>query len=823
MLANYLTIALRNFRKNIFLSAVNIFGLSVGLACCMLISLYIYDETHFDQHHTRANDLWRVGTTFVKPQETGSDREKMTFNTPAPLGSALQNAFPEIEKTTRVQTVFDREKTLLRAMEGGQVQRSVNEPKGYFADSTFFEMFRFDFLEGNPAKALAAPQTVVLSESTAQKLFGNQPAYGRIVRISNMWFQDGDLDCQVTGVFRDPVAPSHFDGHFYMSIYTGGLGDFIKATTNLAGNNMFATYLMLRPGADGKALEAKLPAFVDKYMAEDLKSKGYSKKQFLVSVPDVHLSDVGQDDKMGRGSYMYLYILGCIALFTLLIACVNFMNLSTARSAQRAGEVGVRKSIGATKADLVGQFLGESLLISLVSFVVALGLVALAIPAFNQMAERELSFSIIENPALYGGFGALALATGLVAGLYPAFFLSSFRPVEVLKGKLVNNLSAAFLRKGLVVFQFVISAGLILASMVIVTQMRYLQSTDLGFYKDKQIIVPLLSQASMDAYEPLKKALQDDSRIASVGATQYYPGIMNPADGSFFRDGQTVDQSVMTRRNWVDDGYLPTLGLQPVAGRLFSAEYPTDSLSRIILNETAVRKLNFASPQDAIGQDVKLLNDGVEHRFNVVGVVKDFHFQDLHQSIAAYSFERSRQSYYNYLLARANTNELQPLLASIESTWQKLVPGEPFEYSFLDEDFQKNYQGDRQMAALVSSFTGIAILISCLGLFGLAAFAAERRTKEIGIRKVLGATVAGITGLLAKDFLKLVLLAILIASPIAWWGMQKWLQDFAYSIDIQWWMFAATAVVAISIAFLTVSFQSIKAALSNPVKSLRSE
>jgi putative ABC transport system permease protein len=821
MIYKHLTLAWRHFSRHKMLSALNILGLSAGMACCMLIGLYLYDETHFDRHHERSADLWRVGTTFVKQQESGSDREKMSFNTPSPLGGALQNAFHEIEKTTRVQSVFDREKTLLRAIKGGQTILAVNEPKGYFADSTFFEMFHFDFLEGNPAKALATPQSVVLSETVAKKLFGNQPAYGQIVRISNQWFQHGDLDFQVTGVFRESKKPSHFDGHFYMSTYSGGLGDFIKSTTNLAGNNMFSTYLQLRPGTDGKALESKFPAFVDTYMAEDLKTKGYSKKQFLVAVPDIHLSDVGQIDQMGRGSHMHLYILGCIAAFTLLIACVNFMNLSTARSAKRASEVGVRKSIGATKSDLIGQFLGESILISMISFVIAMLLVALAMPAFNKMAERAMVFSIADNPTLYGAFGILALATGVMAGLYPAFFLSSFRPVEVLKGRLVNSLSAAFLRKGLVVFQFAISAALILASTVIVSQMHYLQSADMGFYKDKQIIVPLLSQASMEAYPTLKKAIQDDSRIASVGATQFYPGIMNPSDGSFFRDGQTVDQSVMTRRNWVDDGYLPTLGLQPVAGRLFSSEYPTDSLSKIILNETAVRKMNFTTPQAAIGQDVKLMSNGLEQRFNVIGVVKDFHFQDLHQPIAAYSFERNRTPRFNYLIARANTGDLKPLLASIEKTWQQLVPGEPFEYSFLDEDFQKNYKNDRQMAALVGSFTGIAIAISCLGLLGLVAFAAEQRTKEIGIRKVLGASVAGIIALLAKDFLKLVLVGVLIATPIAWWGMQHWLRDFAYRIDLQWWMFVATAAVAITIALLTVGLQSIKAARANPVQALR--
>ena len=822
MIQNYLTIALRNLRKNKFFSLLNITGLAVGLACCMLIALYVYEETHYDRHHERLADLYRVGTTFINLQGKDDDREQPTFNTPAPLAAALQREFPEVEKTARTAMVFDRDKTLLRSLEDGAVLKAFNEPKGYFADSTYFELFNYEFLEGNPIEALTDPQTVVLSDEIARKLFGNEPAYGRSVRISTNWFEGGDLDFRVTGVFRQPAAPSHLDGRFFMSLYSGGMSDFLKKTTDLATNNMFATYLRLHPGSDGKNLEAKLPAFVEKHMTNDLKARGFGKKQFLVAMPDVHLSGVNAPGS-DSGRSTYLYILGSIALFTLLIACVNFMNLSTARSARRASEVGVRKSVGASKSALIGQFLGESVLISMASFVLALGLAWTALPFFNQLAERQLSLSLAENPALYGGFFALALLTGLLAGIYPAFYLSSFRPVEVLKGKFVNSLSAAFLRKGLVVFQFVISAGLILASLIIGTQMQYLQSKDLGFHKDQQIVLPMLSKAAVAAYQPLKAELQRDSRIVSIGASQYYPGILNPSDMGFHKEGQTVEQMVITRLNWVDTDFLPTLGIQPVAGRLFSAEFPTDTSYKIILNEIAVKKIGFPSPQEAIGQKVMFNWANQEYRFDIIGVVKDFHFESLHEDIEPYGFQLNSLPQYNYLIARAGAGEMPALLSSIENVWKRLVPGEPFEYSFLDEDFQKNYKADRQMASLVGSLTGIAILISCLGLFGLAAFAAERRTKEIGIRKVLGASVAGITGLLAKDFLKLVVIAIVVASPIAYWAMNQWLQDFAYRIDIQWWMFAVAAFAAVGIAFLTVSFQSVRAALANPVKILRSE
>jgi len=823
MFQNYLVIAVRNLRKNKFFTFLNITGLAVGLACCMLISLYIYEETHYDRFHERSADLYRVGTTFIHPNEKNSAKaEQATFNTPAPLGAVLQQEFPEVEKTTRLLSVFDREKSLIRTLENGTVQKAFNEPKGYFADSSCFELFKYDFLEGNPAKALNEPQTLVISEEIARKLFGNEPACGRSVRISSNWFEGGELDFRVTGVFRQPAAPSHLDGRFFMSLYSGGVGDFLKSTTDLATNNMFATYLRLQPGADAKALEAKLPAFVEKHMAADLKTRGYSKKQFLTAVQDVHLSGVGGPGG-GSGSITYLYILGSIALFTLLIACVNFMNLSTARSARRASEVGVRKSVGASKGNLVGQFLGESVLIALASFGFAMGLARIALPFFNRLAEAEMTLSIEAHPGLYGGFLGLALLTGLVAGVYPAFYLSSFRPVEVLKGRFVNSLSAAFLRKGLVVFQFVISAGLILASLIISAQMQYMQSKDLGFYKDQQIVLPLLSQAAVAAYEPMKTELKSDSRITSVGASLYYPGIMNPSDMGLHKEGNSVEQMAITRLNWVDTDFLTALGVQPVAGRLFSPAFPTDTAQKIILNEAAVKKIGFASPEAAINQKVVFNWQNREHKLDIVGVVKDFHFESLHEAISPYGFQVNSIPQYNYLIARAGTADLPALLSSIENMWKRLVPGEPFEYSFLDEDFQKNYKADRQMASLVGSLTGIAILISCLGLFGLAAFAAERRTKEIGIRKVLGASVAGITGLLARDFLKLVLVAIVLASPLAWWAMNEWLQDFAYRVEIRWWMFAAAGVMAVAVAFLTVSFQSIRAALTNPVKSLRSE
>ncbi len=814
--------AFRSLRKTPVFSSINTLGLAVGLACCMLISLYIFNETHFDRHHERPYELCRLGSTFIKLNGDDAGREFRTFGTSAGLGEALKNEFGEIEKTARLLSLMQHDKTLIRVMDGSNVAAAFNEPRGYFADSTFFELFRYEFLEGNSSACLHEPGTVVISDELARKFFGEKRAEGQVLKISSSWFEGGELDFRVSGVFKKPEEQTQINGSFFMAMHSGNLTDFLRQQANLTRNNMFSTHLRLRPGVKASDLEAKIPAFVEKHMAADLKARGETRKIFAVPMPDVHLYDLQTDSAMGKK--VKLFMLGSIALFTLLIACVNFMNLSTARSSKRAAEVGVRKSVGASQWQLVRQFLSESVLISLFSLAIAFVLVKMALPAFNNFADLNLRFSPGKQPILTAAFLGAALLTGLLAGIYPAFYLSSFLPVEVLKGHYVNRFSVVFLRKSLVIFQFVISAGLIFTSLIISEQMCFLQNKDLGFQKEQQIVLPLRSENAVLAYQPLKSELLKDSRVASVGASQFYPGIMNASDGGFYKFDQTPNQAVMTRRNWVDADFMKTLHFEVADGRLFSAEFPGDTLFKIVINETAAKKYGFDSAQDAVNQNIKIYHQNQEYSFEVVGVVKDFHFENLHEPIAPYAFELRLSPYYNYFIVHAQTGaDLPKLISKIESVWKSLVPGEPLEYSFLDADFQKNYKSDHQMAGLIGSFTGIAILISCLGLFGLSLFTAEQRTKEIGIRKVLGASVAGITGLLAKDFLKLVVVAILIASPIAYFFMNKWLQDFAYRIDIQWWMFAAAGAVALAIAFLTVGFQSVKAALANPVKSLRSD
>jgi putative ABC transport system permease protein len=445
------------------------------------------------------------------------------------------------------------------------------------------------------------------------------------------------------------------------------------------------------------------------------------------------------------------------------------------------------------------------------------------LPAFSHLSGKNLSLHFSQQWFIIPGFFILSIITGLLAGSYPAFYLSSFQPVEVLKGRFTNSLSAVALRKGLVIFQFIISVVLIIASVVIMNQMNYLRSTDLGFAKDQQIVIPLRSTTAKNIYASLKNEIRNNPRVQSVGATLFYPGIVNPSDMGLYKEGKTVNDVADVHTNWVDESLLQTLGIKAVAGRLFSKEFPSDTNARMILNEAAVKKIGFKSPQEAIGGKVKFDWRGESYSWTVIGVVKDFHFQDLHIPIEPYSFQLNNQPQYNYLIVHAKASDIASLLSSVTASWHKLNPNEPFEYSFLDEDFQKNYEAESRLASIVGYFTVIAILISCLGLFGLATFSAEQRTKEIGVRKVLGASVTGIVALLSKDFLKLVAISIVVASPIAWWVMHKWLQDFAYRINISWMVFAITTIVALAIALITISFQAIKAAIANPVKSLRTE
>jgi putative ABC transport system permease protein len=816
MILNYLKIAWRNMMKSKAFTFINIFGLAAGLTCCMLITVYLRYEWSYDSQQKDVNDLYQIATEF-----TMSGKQFTLAGAPAPMAKTIAKDFPEVQSATRImQMALFEDKTLLQNRAPGAQPLSFYEEKGFMADSNFFQFFTYPFIEGDPNTALQAPATIVISEEIAHKLFGSGPALNKLIHLSSG--SNGDNDYRVTGVFRPVKAPSHIDARFFISFRGGQMEQMMKRQENdFTTNNMFDTYLKLRPGSPQAAVQGKFPAFLDKYAGKDMKALGLQKRQFLVPVREIHLRGDVPVNVTPPASKTSLYILGSIAAFTLLIACINFMNLATARSAKRSGEVGIRKVLGAVKGSLIGQFLGESVLMSILAFGLAWTLSVILLPAFSAVTQRRLNLDLPQHLPLILGFLGLAIFAGLLAGLYPAFYLSSFQPIKVLKGKLSNSLAAISLRKGLVVFQFMISATLIVSTVVINDQMNFLHNQDLGFNKEAQVVVPLRGSTAKSVSLALEDEFQRIGQVISSGAAVYYPGLNNPSDDFLYRDGQSPQEAHDTHLNFVDYGYMQTLGIKAVAGRIFSKDFPGDTADRIVLNESSAKAMGYPSPQAAIGTWVKTDFHGQTYRSQVVGVVKDFHYEDLHTLITPYAFRLTGGG--SYLIVHTRPGAPGPLLAAMGAAWHKLDPNEPFEYSFLDEDFQHNYAAEERLSSLIRYFTVLAILISCLGLFGLASFSAEQRIREIGIRKVLGASIGGIVLMLSKDFVKLVLLGMLIASPLAYGIMWKWLQDFAYKTPISWYVFLITFLSTMGITMATISFHAIRAGMANPVKSLKTE
>jgi putative ABC transport system permease protein len=818
MVFNYFKIAWRNLMKRKTFSFINIVGLAAGLSCCMLISIYLRYEWNYDSYQKDVQDMYQVATEF----RIATGKTFTLAATPAPMAEAIRRDFPEVRESTRLlQMAIYEDKTMLQYTVPGAAPLSFYEEKGFLADSNFFHFFTYSFVEGDPARALVAPATIVIDQRIAQKLFGNSPALGKTIRVSSG--TNGDHMVTVTGVFRPIDAPSHIDANFFLSMNGGDMEEQIQQSAgDFTTNNVFTTYLRLQPGTTPASVEAKFPAFINKYAGANLRAIGVEKRQLLVPVRDIHLRTDLPGNITAPASKTSLYILASIAVFTLLIACINFMNLATARSAKRSSEVGVRKVLGAVRGSLVRQFLGESVLMSVLSFFLAWMVTVTLLPAFCDITGRNMNLSLPAHLPMLAAFLGLAVFAGLLAGIYPAFYLSSFQPARVLKGKFANSLGALSLRKGLVVFQFIISVTLIVSTVVINDQMRFLRTQDLGFDKASQVVVPLRSSTAKERSTALEAEFQRISQVIGAGIGSYYPGLTNPSDKTLYRDGQTPKEGQRTRLNNVDFYYLPTMGIRPVAGRIFSTNFPGDTLRSVVLNECAVRLLGFATPAAAIGTKVNSDFRGTTTTWVVVGVVKDFHFEDLHLPITPYGFTLTPGG-GSYLIVHARPGPPAPLLGSLEAAWHSIDPNEPFEYSFLDEDFQKNYIAEERMSVLIRYFTLMAILISCLGLFGLVSFSAEQRIREIGIRKVLGASVGSIVLMLSMDFLKLVCIAMVIASPLAWLIMHNWLEDFAYKTPISWIVFLITFVSTMGLTLVTIGFHAIRAGLANPVKSLKTE
>ena len=788
--------------KNKTFSFINIIGLAMGTLCCLYIVLFVAHQYSYDKHYRNANDIYRITTTL---NITG-DKHKIASSSP-PIAPAMKADFPEVEQFTRVIPTLGVSQHVLRYKE-----KSFYENQVFLADSTFFDVFTYHFTSGSPVNALSQPFTVVLMKSVADKLFGTEDPINKVIEINNAW---GKKNLKVTGVIDESLGQSHLQASVFIGL--SGYADDIKRNNVWSGNNYANSYVKLRPNASAAALEKKLPAFLHKYAGEELKSRGMTKVINLQPVASIHTSHDYEAEPFKTVSSSFLYVLILIAVMIQVIACINFMNLSTARASKRAKEVGVRKVIGAGRKSLIIQFLSESFLLSLIGVLIALPLLYIALPYLNRITEADIQFSLLSDYRLWLMLFSIVFITGTVAGSYPAFYLSAFKAVKVLKGNFSNEVSAAGIRRSLVVFQFVLSIVLIAGVIIIFNQLNYIKNKDLGFDKNQKMVFTFLttdSRAHMNAFMNDLRELPEIKAISK--ANNYFGQGGGYHDWGVFLSGQNMAESVDQRNMATDEFYVPTMGIKMISGRNFRLN---DS-GRVLINESLARRLNL-TPEKAIG--TKLFDDDKGWR-EIAGVMKDFNFESMHQDIGPFMliYNPKADDIFNVII-KASSADYKTLVKKIGAIWQRDVPATPFEYAFMDDQIQRQYETEITLSNIINSFTLMAIVISCLGLFDLAAFSAEQRNKEIGIRKVLGASVGGIVQLLSKDFLKLVLISIIIAVPISYFVMNKWLQAFAYRVPLSWWMFAAAGVIAIFIAIFTVSFQAIKAAVANPVKSLRTE
>lgn len=803
MFRNYLKTAWRNIRKNKLFSAINILGLSLGIALCFIIMLYVQDELSYDRFNKNAGNIARV--VFNANINGGKISESIVM---APVAQTMKNDFPEVQDATRL-VAYGASKITYG-------DKSFKDDQFAFVDPNFFNIFTLPFLEGNAKAALLQPHTVVITKTTAQKYFGKEEAIGK-----TLGFNNNTEVYKVTGVINDVPANSHF--HFDMF---GSMTAWEQAKSDSWMYGNFYTYLLLKPGTDYTKMESKLPGMVQKYMGPQIqRDMGLSLQQFrtkgnelgfvLQPLTSIHLYSKTSTELEPGGDASYVYIFGAIAIFMLLVACINFINLSTASASKRAKEVGVRKVAGSGRFQLIKQFLSESMMITMFALIIALVLVDIALPAFNNISGKQLTFDA--KPLL--AFITLGLLVGLIAGIYPSFYLSSFQPIKVLKGKFTGTNKSFGLRSGFVVFQFFISVGLIISTIVVYQQMKYIQNKTLGYDKEQLITLPN-SWALGKNEQAYKQELLKDPRIVNATVSWYKPaGPTNSNNALAYPEGN--DNQIMKALEYhVDENYIPTFGMQIASGRNFSKDFATDSLGMII-NESAAKGFGW-NTINAIGKTIIRENTdkGKNIPFHVVGVVKDFNFKSLHEPISPLLMTLQPEG---GLIFKIKTADISGLLSTMKKQWDAFNTDEPFTYTFMDDLYNKTYSAEQKTGTILNIFSILTIFVACLGLFGLATYTAEQRTKEIGIRKVLGASVTQVTQMLSKEFLKLVLIASLIAFPAAWWAMHIWLQSFAYRIEISWWVFIIAGISALLIALLTVSFQAIKAAIANPVKSLRTE
>ncbi len=811
MFKNYFKIAWRSLKKQPFFTFLNTFGLAIGMAGGLLISLYIYDELSYDKMFADADRIYRVNADI----KFGGDARKFAV-TPAPLAGALKSDFSEVELVTRFRT---RGSALVKKVD---VEANVKEEQTTLVDPTFFEMFGIKLLAGDPKTALNDPNTLVLTKTAAEKHFGIERAVGQTLLLNN------EETFTITGVIDDLPKNSFLRDY---SLFESMEGHEDAKVVNWGSNN-YNTFMKLIPSANVEDMQEQLEGFLGKYVVPGVQRfmPGITEEQFkaagnylvysTIPLTDIHLNSNLVAEMSSNNDMQSIYILSFIAIFLIVLASVNFMNLSTAHSLQRAKEVGVRKTLGSNKIDLVRQFLIESGLIAFLSLALALVMAIIALPFFNTLAAKEISIPFL-NPFFWLILLGSVLLLGLLSGSYPAFFMSRFMPIKVLKGGGQSSVGGRNIRNSLVVFQFAISVFLIISTLVVYQQLSYIQGKDLGFSKDQVLIINDVYSAGSKV-DSFKEQVKQLSFVKNASLSSFFPTPSSRSDSTFSpEEGLTDQENAVSMQTWgVDYDYVSTMDFEFVAGRDFDKNFGNDSTS-IIVNERAVTLMK-STPEEALGMRYtsNLASENPEF-FTIIGVVKDFHIDSLKEEIDAVSLYLSNNAYA--MAVKLEADNFENAISAIEAVWNTIVPGEPFNYYFMEDSFNDTYQSERRLGNIFIIFTILSLLIACLGLFGLAAFNAEKRVKEIGVRKVLGASVSQISAKLTMDFLKLVGIAILISLPLGWYIMNKWLEDFSYRIDIPWWVFLFAAFLAILISVLTVSYQSIKAAIANPVKSLYTE
>jgi putative ABC transport system permease protein len=795
MFRNYFKIAWRNLRRNKLYSIINITGLSIGIACCILIFLFVQHELSYDKYNVNAHRIYRLTEVLHMPK---GDNARVV--TSPPMAPALKANFPEIEKAVRIN---------LSSRALSKDEKTFFDTRIMYADSDFFNVFTFPAIYGSTQHALTEPYSIVLTESTAKKYFGDEKAVGKTMQLSDT------IALNVTAVIQDVPENSHFTFDCILSSATMYKMSPMDMKDVWYFNN-FYTYLLLAENHDAKNLESKITSYIGKEMAEQKKQTGLWYDLKLQPLTDIHLKSNLNSEIASNGDITYVYIFSAAAFLILLIACCNFINLSTAKSINRAKEIGLRKVIGAQRTQLTMQFLGESILFAVVSTLLALIIVVIILPFYNSFTSQTFSLSFLLSPSLFLVYAVIILCIGFVAGIYPAFLMSSFKPVSILKGQLKHEWKDIFLRKGLVVFQFTIAIVLIVGTALIFQQLRFIQNQKLGLNKE-QVIEFDLARADAPKQEILLKEISKTPGVASASLTDFTfkYGISSVAvipEG--FADNEVSSQPVIS----IDENFLKTFDIPLAAGRGFSKEFPTDPSQGFMVNETAVKEFGWKDNNLAIGKNINW--DGKKGK--VVGVVKDFNFNSLHQQIKPLILT-IEPAFYGTIAAKINPRHIQDATSSIEQSWKKITGHTSQGYTFLNDDFAKLYKTETTMQSILGVFTVLSVFVACLGLFGLTAFTVKQRFREIGIRKVLGANVISVIRLVSNDLLKLVCLAVLIAAPLAYISVSSWLRDFAYRISINWWTFVLAGAIALLVAFLTIGLQSFKAAISNPVKSLRTE